>query len=287
MIMMHHALAIAARAEMMARDGAPLDAVLDALRQLSLDDFGRLLFALPAPNEYPHLSAMLPPMAPAQIQVDWTGAAGIELLRQSTSFIRQLENNCVRYLGRGLHGQKILDFGCGYGRLFRLLYYYSNPDLLWGIDAWQRSLDLCTQARLPGNFGLSTSVPDELPVGDTKFDVAFAFSVFTHLAPAAAEASLEAVRRAMKPGGLFVATIRNAEFWPYLDSLRSTSHAARMVEDTHAGRFGYIPHNGDEGHTYGDAAVPVAFFDRNGWTVLGYDYSLADPFQVSVILKAL
>lgn len=282
---MEHAVPTVRHAEQLAAAGATLDEVLEALRRLSLDDFGRVLFGMPA-AEFPNLSRILPAMAPAEVQVNWTGVSGIELLRQSTTFIRQLENTCARYLGRSLQGQTVLDFGCGYGRLYRLLYYYSNPDRLWGVDAWQRSLDHCTQARLPGNFALSAAVPAELPVGDLRFDVAFAFSIFTHLSPDAAQASLAAIRRSMNPGGLFVATIRNAEYWPFADSVRSTSHAGYFLEETRAGRFGYVPHGGIEGATYGDAAVPMSFFDQAGWRVLGYDSSFGDPFQISVLLRA-
>jgi SAM-dependent methyltransferase len=282
---MEHALPIAQRAEQVAAAGGSLEDVLAALRRLSLDDFGRVLFGMPT-SEFPTLSRILPAMAPAQVQVDWTGVSGLELLKQSTTFIRQLENNCARHLSRALQGQTILDFGCGYGRLYRLLYYFSNPDRLWGLDAWQRSLDHCIKAGLPGNFVLSEAVPTELPVGELRFDVAFAFSIFTHLSPAAAEASLAAIRRSMNSGGVFIATIRNAEYWPYADSVRSTNHSNHILQEISAGRFGYIPHNGIEGSNYGDAAVPMSFFDREDWRVLGYDSSFGDPFQISVVLQA-
>jgi SAM-dependent methyltransferase len=284
--MFQHTRPIIDRASDIASAGGTFDDVLAELRRLSLDDFGDLFARLPHPD-MSALSKVLPAMASEQVQRDWTGAAGIDLLKQSTVFIRQVENNCVRYLGKPLHGQRILDFGVGYGRLFRLLYYFSDPSMLWGLDAWQRSLDLCKQAKLPGNFALCGSVPDVLPVGNVRFDAGFAFSVFTHLAPIAAEACLTAIRKAMTPGGIFIATIRNVEVWPHLNQSRGTNAYSVLIDAHNEGRFGYVPHNGPEGETYGDSAVPLSFFDRPGWSLAGYDSSLIDPFQVSVILRAV
>jgi hypothetical protein len=86
---------------------------------------------------------MLPAMASEDIQKTWTGASGMELLRQSLTFARQVENNSARCCCKSLPNSTIKDFGCGYGRILRLVYYFSDPDLIWGVDVWQRSLDAC------------------------------------------------------------------------------------------------------------------------------------------------
>jgi hypothetical protein len=57
------------------------DAALEKLRAaLSLEDFARLLFGMPDPS-YPRLSQLLPSMAPAAVQLEWTGQTGEDLLR--------------------------------------------------------------------------------------------------------------------------------------------------------------------------------------------------------------
>jgi hypothetical protein len=91
----------------------------------------------------------------------------------------------------------------------------------------------------------------------------------------------------MADRGIFVLTVRNREFWPFLDSATGSKNAARMLADVDAGRFGYLPHNGPEGETYGDSAIPLNFFDRPGWRIEGSSKTHADPFQVSVILRAV
>jgi len=280
----HHTSRYLEEAEKLAVAGAGIEPVLDKLRQLCLDDFGEFFISLPNPA-YPALSRLLPPMASAEVQKNWTGASGGQLLMQTASFVRQLENNYTRYVGKPLAGARILDFGCGYGRIFRMLYYYAYPKDLWGIDAWQKSLDLCKQANLPGNFALSDAVPQTLPVGDRKFDLIFSLSVFTHLSPKATEACLSAIRHHIDDRGLLVATVRPIEFWSYIEQVRDQKIAQRMREMHIKEGFAYIPHNGAEGETYGDSSISFEYFSRPGWKMLGYDRSLIDPYQVSIILQ--
>jgi len=282
--MLQHTLPILNEAEGAAAHRS-VDKTLALLRQLSLDEFGEFIISLPR-DDYPALTAMLPAMVSENIQKTWTGASGMELLRQSLTFARQVENNYARYCGKPLRNSTIMDFGCGYGRILRLMYYFSDPDRIWGVDAWQGSLDTCTEARMLGNFVKSENVPTSLAVGETQFDVAYALSVFTHLAPTAADACLAAVRRHMKEGGLFIATVRPVEYWRFHDQNRGTMVADQMINKHAQSGFAYVPHNGPEGETYGDASVAFNFFKKPGWKVLGHDWSRQDMYQVSVVLQA-
>lgn len=271
-------------AERAVSEGSSLEEVLTILRGMGLEDFG--LFMLSLPNrDYPGLSRLLPTMASDDLQRTWTGAFGLDLYRQTSTFVRQLENGFTSYARRPLAGADILDFGCGYGRILRMMYYYSNPNRIWGVDAWDQSLAFCREARLPGNFAQSERTPSSLPVGDQKFDLIFAFSVFTHLAPETARACLSAIRKHIRPNGLFVATIRPVEFWSFIDGVRKTSIASTMASQHHRNGFAYLPHGGPEGETYGDFSCEIDFLNGNGWSVIGYDRSVLDPFQVSVLLR--
>ncbi len=271
-------------AERAAAGGCTVEEAFVFLRRMSLDDFGLFMISLPNKN-YPALSRLLPAMASDEVQQTWTGASGLDLFRQTSAFARQLENNFTRHTRTPLAGSDILDFGCGYGRILRMMYYYSNPARIWGVDAWDASLNLCREARLPGRFAQSERIPTELPVGDQKFDLMFAFSIFTHLAPSTAKACLAALRNHIKPGGLFVATIRPIEFWPFIDGIRKTSIAAKMQSDHRLHGFAYLPHGGTEGETYGDISCEIDFLRGSGWTIVGHDRSILDPFQVSVLMQ--
>ncbi len=270
-------------AERAVADGCTFEEALVLLRRMSLDDFGLFMISLPN-KDYPGLSRLLPAMASAEVQKTWTGASGHDLFRQTSAFARQLENNFTRYKKAPLAGSDILDFGCGYGRILRMMYYYSDPANIWGVDAWDKSLNLCREARLPGRFAQSERIPSNLPVGDQKFDLIFAFSVFTHLAPQTARACLTALRKHVKPDGLFVATIRPIEFWPFIDGIRKTSLAPKMVSEHRRNGYAYLPHGGPDGATYGDLSCEINFLSGNGWKIVGQDRSILDPFQVSVIL---
>jgi SAM-dependent methyltransferase len=241
---------------------------------------------LPNPD-YAALSAILPAMASDELQATWTGSSGQPLLDQTTAFVRTLERLYAQHAGEPLDGKTILDFGVGYGRIIRLMFRYTDPGKLWGLDAWERSLDTCREVDLPVHLRLSDSFPEDLPVDGTAFDLAYAFSVFTHLSPRAATAALGAIRTSMKPGGLLVLTIRPMAIWDYYAQIKGWTDAPLFRAMHEATGFGFKGHGGPEGESYGDASVDPAFFDRPGWQVVGRDWNSIDAFQMILVLKAV
>lgn len=270
---------ILARAEMHAKKSNSFESVLDILRELPLEDFGLFLFGMPN-DLYPALSNVLPSMPNDNIQKLWTGYSGEHLFEQTAAFSRILINNFFRYAGRSLQDCNIMDFGVGYGRIFRMMYYFSSPDRLWGVDAWQKSLDLCLLSRLQGNFVLSQSMPIDLLVGQTKFDLIFSFSVFTHLSPKAAAICLGTLRKYIQPNGLLILTIRPIEIWQIFGV---EEYQQKHQQDGLAHR----PHPLPEGETYGDTSLNRSFFETEDWTCVALDRSVVDPYQVACILKPL
>lgn len=61
-------------------------------------------------------------------------------MSRSCSLLRLFDLISWRVTGAGLENKKILDYGCGWGRLLRLMNYYSDPDRVCGVDAMQESL---------------------------------------------------------------------------------------------------------------------------------------------------
>ena len=78
---------------------------------------------------------------------------------------------------------------------------------LYGCDPVESILDVCRESRVPATLARSESAPDRLPF-DEPFDLAFAFSVFTHLSEAAHERCLAALHAGLRPGGSLVVRIR-------------------------------------------------------------------------------
>jgi SAM-dependent methyltransferase len=274
-------------AEACALAGGDFTRVLRILRKLSVDEFGELFVSMPN-SAYPGLSKILPAMAPPDVQKSWTGRAGMNLYPQTSQFVRALEASYARCNGQTLRDKTILDFGCGYGRLIRMMYYFTDAKNIWGIDAWQHSLDQCSRVALAGNFAKSEDVPNALPT-DQVFDVGYAFSVFTHLKDEAAVQCLATIRKSFKPGGLFVGTARPVEFWPFLFNNKKTreeeiKNAERMHIET---GYGFLPSASGVHKHYGDSSLSIDFFrDQKGWEFLGYDTLMDDPYQVLIYLTA-
>ncbi len=226
-------------------------------------------------------------MASEAAQKNWTGTHGAALYRQTAAFTRLLENNYARYVSRPLQDASILDFGCGYGRFVRMLYYFRDPGDFWAVDAWNTSLQNCRSCHLPGNFGLSEVEPDSLPVGETKFDLAFAFSIFTHLSPTTAIKCLAGIRKHMVEGGILVATVRPVEFWTFYDQQKKISIAQDMRKAHEETGFAYLPKPGDGGKTYGDISLKLEYMAQDGWRLEGYDTTSIDAYQIAAILRAV
>jgi SAM-dependent methyltransferase len=266
--------------------GGSLTDVLPILRGLSLDNFGRAMLEMPNPS-FPALSRVLPAMASEQVQRDWTGNAGLALLQQSLNFVRSVALQSALLTGRPLQGRRLLDFGCGYGRLLRLMYYFSDPELIWGVDPWDRSIELCREAGLPNRFAQSDYLPTSLPVEDETFGLIYAFSVFTHTSERATRQALATLRNYIEPDGMLVVTIRPHEYW---------DHAApwvnrNLMREQHTSRgFAFTPHNRepiDGDITYGDTSMTFDWLVANapGWRLAGYDHTLDDVNQIIVYLQ--
>jgi len=261
---------------------------LSMLRTLSLDDFGLLMLSMPN-GHYPRLSSILPAMASEQTQKNWTGASGPDLLRQSIDFVRIASTRVLTLTGRPLNDATILDYGCGYGRLLRLMMFFSDPENLHGCDPWDRSLDLCSEAGIDLNLTQTDYLPETLPYPQASFDYAYAFSVFTHTSERATRTALKALHPTIKPGGLATITLRPKEYWGFHAGL-SEEEQRSLIETHEQTGFSFKPHQRtpvDGDVTYGDTTIDLSALERLGpdWRVMAYDRPLNDPFQLSVHLQ--
>jgi SAM-dependent methyltransferase len=123
--------------------------------------------------------------------------------------------------------ERVLDIGCGVGRMARPLLghldargSYDGFDLVPEAIAWCRDrypsdrfrfalLDVHNARYHPA--GRESAERARFPYPDGAFDFAFAASVFTHLLPAAAERYLAETARVLRPGGRALLTFFLAE----------------------------------------------------------------------------
>ena len=97
--------------------------------------------------EHPRAAARRAPIR--ALQELWNGTSGVALAAQSAAFYKRLRERFAEHTGRGLAEARVLDFGCGWGRLTRFLARDVAPGRLYGCDPAQQILDVCAQARVP------------------------------------------------------------------------------------------------------------------------------------------
>jgi len=270
-------------------DSTPQNEVLKGLRNLGLDDFGLLLLSMPA-SAYPRISNLLPRMADDEVQKNWTGNYGGALLMQSLDFVRSVSYNFCKYTGETLENKTILDFGCGYGRIARLMYYFTNPDNFYGVDPWDKSIEICHADGLTKNFYQSEYLPKQLPTGDKKFSLIYAFSVYTHLSEKATRISLHTLLQHLEPNGLLVITIRPVEYWFVDTNSRSAEEKEQLISLHRKNGFSFLPHQReavDGDVTYGDTSMTLDWLQNllPEAKIVGTDRSLADPYQIYVFIR--
>jgi SAM-dependent methyltransferase len=274
--------------EASANDGMTIDDILTRLRPLGLRDFGALFISLPNPN-YPKLSAQLPRMASDQVQLNWTGNTGYPLFLQTHAFVDAVAAASLKYRNRPLNGARMLDFGCGYGRIARLMYYYSNYADVIGVDPWDESIRICREDGLGDNFIQSEYLPKTLPVNG-HFDFIYAFSVFTHTSERVTRTCLNTLIDYLAPGGLAVITIRPVDYWAKHNYDAATGNREVLVADHNARGFAFLPHDRapiDGEVVYGDTSMTIDWLEAAvpSLKICGTERPRADPLQVYVYLQ--
>jgi ubiquinone/menaquinone biosynthesis C-methylase UbiE len=110
-----------------------------------------------------------------------------------------------------LDGKRVLDFGCGAGRVLRQFEPEARSGEFWGCDLYEPTISwLNDNLAPPFRFYVSEQLP--LPHPDEYFDLVYAISVFTHITTDWAAWMLE-LRRILKPGGFLLATFIGPRQW--------------------------------------------------------------------------
>jgi len=117
-------------------------------------------------------------------------------------------------------GDRILDFGCGTGRMIRHLANVSESCEIWGTDVHAESIYWCNQhLNPPFHFATTTTIP-HLPFGDSYFKLIYGGSIFTHIDDLA-EAWLLELRRILSPDGRLYVTIHDNRSIELLEACRN------------------------------------------------------------------
>ena len=157
---------------------------------------------LKAAFEDPSLRRYIAPFPPAELMSNVSGLADErDFAAHGCHFYQAL----TRAAGRKLcEFPSLLDFGCGVGRLMRLLKGF--PGALHGCDidprhvAWMSAnIDYCRTVQ--------SRVTPPLPYEARSFDAIISISVFSHLEERSQFAFLEELARVARPGATLLLTI--------------------------------------------------------------------------------
>lgn len=249
-------------------------------------------------SSYPNILALLPELPEPGLQINWNGAAGLALLGQSKAFYRHAKAMVAAHGTKPLADSRVLDFGLGWGRLARFFARDLAPGQLLGVDPTESILEVCRQSRVPAELARSEFLPDSLPFDG--IDLAYSFSVFTHISEDAAATCLRALHASLLPGGLLILTIRPPG---YLELDPKMAGALAALGDPVAAmkepRYVFVPHPTEGGHpqegadasgemTYGEAVISIPYV-RERWGELFdlLDVHVADEdlYQVAITLR--
>ena len=117
----------------------------------------------------------------------------------------------------GAGGGRFLDFGAGWGRIWRYFLRDFAPERMAAFDVNPRLAPFWEASMLGAR--LDVAAPFEpLPYADASFDLVLANSVFSHLSERLNLHSAREISRILRPGGLLVATTYGL---PHLKRLRA------------------------------------------------------------------
>lgn len=104
---------------------------------------------------------------------------------------------------------RILDFGCGCGRVLRHLQQQFTQYRFYGTDIDGEAILWCqTHLQVPGEFVQNRHRPPAA-FAENMFDIVYAVSVFTHLPEDRQLEWLQELWRVTRPGGFLLLTVRS------------------------------------------------------------------------------
>lgn len=267
-------------------------------KKVPLELFGEL--SLGVPKEFPNIKKWFPTMVSDKVQDHWTGNHGKILLGQTLEFVKILNSGFAEIAGKKASNSKILDYGCGWGRIIRLLYKYTSEENIYAIDPWDESIRICKEHHLKGHLAISDYLPKSLPFNE-KFDLIFAFSVFTHLSEKTATIVLNTLRKYITDDGVLIITIRPKEYWHAHDhnNNRGGKLAKEMIQTHDQYGFAFCSSDGapmdgtpidgapiDGDITYGDTSMTLKYINTHflDWEIKSVEWNALDPLQIILFL---
>lgn len=247
-------------------------------QDLSVEDWYNVIFTS---VREPIIDGVEMPRFPhGSIQRGYVGQQDVEALHTACNF-HSYTTKWAAALGHPLTPEsKVLDFGCGWGRVQRIFWHEVDAQNLHGVDVDFSAVAVCRSLGVPGTFQRIEPL-GTLPFADQFFDLIYGVSVFTHLSLKSADHWMAELYRVMRPGGVLSITVESRNLLERIPSIAANPQNMRaeliaryldqhqqLLADYDAGKFVFMA-NGTDGSVrdsefYGDAVIGEGFF-RERW----------------------
>ncbi|HTX68178.1 MAG TPA: class I SAM-dependent methyltransferase [Thermoleophilia bacterium] len=181
-----------------------------------------------------------PPLPDAATQAKFVGSCGAESFKEASTFCEKLYQVATAETGGLQADTPVLDFGVGWGRLYRVMLNYVGPNCLIGSDIDPSCVELCSEEMPYGTFVHNDVLPP-LDFPPDEFAIVYAYSVFSHLAPSIADGWMKEFSRIVRRGGLVAFTTLK------------TAHLSVWASQLHGDDPNYV------------ACLERSGFDRDAW----------------------
>lgn len=150
------------------------------------------------------------PVPPEHLRDKFVGKTSLESYLRSAVTGTQIVDDLLKRAGTSLSARRrILDFGCGSGRILRNFPSATDAEI-WGVDLDEEAIEFCAASFPFGHFAVSGEYPDgRLP--PNYFDMILAVSVLTHLDEEHQDRWLAEWRRIAAPGCVLLVSFKDEE----------------------------------------------------------------------------
>ena len=122
---------------------------------------------------------------------------------------------------------RILEFGCGMGRLTNAVAETHPPQNVFGIDISKTMVEHARKNTVDGCTYATVGDDGKFPFEDEAFDRIYSYAVFQHISTkSVVENSIREIARVLKPGGHIKINFEMAFLPPFENELRQDTYAS-------------------------------------------------------------